>query len=98
WKQDTKRYSIPKTESLDRLFNQLRAGRFTFPNVDESTEFLTDILNVYTHYNDDFTRRTYKKRGGASDDFLDLCNYTLIAAIEFFGEKMPWLGKYSYQD
>ena len=98
WKRETKRYSIPKTESLDRLFNQLRAGRFTFPNVDESTEFLTDILNVYTHYNDDFTRRTYKKRGGASDDFLDLCNYTLIAAIEFFGEKMPWLGKYSYQD
>ena len=97
-KEDTSRYSIPKTESLDRLFNQLRAGRFTFPNVDESTAFLTDILNVYTHYNDDFTRRTYKKKGGASDDFLDLCNYTLIAAIEYFGEKMPWLGKYSYKD
>jgi len=98
WKSDTKRYSIPKTESLDRLFNQLRAGRFTFPNVDASTEFLTDVLNVYTHYNDDVTSRSYKRKGGASDDFLDLLNFTLIAAIEYYGDKMIWLGKYSYQD
>ena len=97
-KKDTSRYSIPRTESLDRLFNQLRAGRFIFPNVDSSTEYLTDILNVYTHYNEDHTRRTYERKGGASDDFLHLLNYTLIAAIQHFGEKMPWLGKYSYQD
>jgi hypothetical protein len=98
WKNDTKRYSIPKTESLDRLFNQLRAGRFTFPNVDASTKFLTDILNVYTHYNDELTRRSYERKGGAPDDFLDLMNFTLIAAIEYFGDKMSWLGKYNYQD
>ena len=98
WKNDTKRYSIPKTESLDRLFNQLRAGRFTFPNVDASTEYLTDLLNVYTHYNEDITRRSYKRKGGASDDFLDLLNFTLIAAIQYYGEHMPWLGKYSYKD
>ncbi|NQT61368.1 MAG: phage terminase large subunit family protein [Candidatus Marinimicrobia bacterium] len=98
WKSDSKRYSIPKTESLDRLFNQLRAGRFTFPNVDASTEYLTDILNVYTHYNDELTRRSYERKGGASDDFLDLLNFTLIAAIQYYGDNMPWLGKYSYQD
>ena len=98
WNKDTKRYSIPRTESLDRLFNQLRAGRFTFPKVDASTEYLTDILNVYTHYNDEHTRRTYERKGGGSDDFVHLLNYTLIAAIQYYGEHMPWLGKYSYQD
>lgn len=98
WKDDKKRFSIPRTESLDRLFNQLRAGRFTFPNVDASTEYLEDILNVYTHYNDDHTRRTYERKGGSSDDFVHLLNYTLVAAIQYYGEQMPWLGKYSYQD
>ena len=98
WKSDIKRFSIPKTESLDRLFNQLRAGRFTFPHVDVSAGYLSDIMNVYTHINDEHTLRTYKRKGGASDDFLVLCNYTLIAAIEYYGEKMPWLGKYSYMD
>jgi hypothetical protein len=98
WKNDKKRFSIPRTESLDRLFNQLRAGRFTFPNVDASTEYLTDILNVYTKYNDEHTRRSYERKGGASDDFLHLMNYTLIAAIQYYGEQMPWLGKYKYQD
>jgi hypothetical protein len=97
-KPDCLRYSIPRTESLDRLFNQLRAGRFTFPNADASGEFLTDILNVYTHYNEEHTRRFYKRKGGGSDDFLHLLNYTLIAAIQYYGDKMRWLGKYSYQD
>jgi len=98
WKRDSLRYSIPRTDSIDRLFNQLRAGRFTFPNADASTEYLTDILNVYTHYNDAHTRRSYERKGGMSDDFLHLLNYTLVAAIECYGDRMPWLGKYSYQD
>jgi hypothetical protein len=97
-KRDSQRYSIPRTESIDRLFNQLRAGRFTFPNVDASADFLSDILNVYTDYNAEHTRRLYKQKGGGSDDFLHLLNFTLIAAIQYFGDKMPWLGKYSYQD
>jgi len=98
WKRDSLRFSIPRTISIDRLFNQLRAGRFTFPNVDASTEYLTDILNVYTHYNDGHTRRSYERKGGGSDDFLHLLNYTLIAAIEYYGDHMSWLGKYNYQD
>jgi hypothetical protein len=97
-KRDKNRYSIPRTESLDRLFNQLRAGRFTFPNFDASEEFLTDIMNVYIHINDEHTRRSYERKGGRSDDFLHLLNYTLITAIERYDDIMPWLGKYSYKD
>jgi len=98
WKRDQQRFSVPRTQSMDRLYNQLRSGRFKFPNSTTSMPFLEDIMNVYTEYDADKRTRLYRKSGKGPDDFLHLLNYTLITAIEHYGTRISWLNKFDYRD
>ncbi len=98
WKREQQRFSVPRTQSMDRLYNQLRSGRFRFPNSTDSMTFLEDCMNVYTEYDAEKRTRLYKKSGKGPDDYLHLLNYTLITAIEHYGSRINWLNKFDYRD
>jgi hypothetical protein len=93
WDGDKYRYMIPKTVTLDRVYVFLREGRYQFPRREDSETFYTDIMNVYTEYNDDARTRTYRKISGKPDDFLQLLNLCTIGIMQLQGypETFTWL-------
>ncbi len=98
WDRSILRFIAPKTESIDRFYNQLRVGRFKFPKVEISLTYLEDLMNVYIRYDEHKRVRYYDRSGKGPDDFVQVLNFTLIAAIEFYHSKIEWLKKYAFKD
>ena len=96
WDSSIHRYIAPKTETLDRFFNQLRVGRFKFPKAEVSMPFLNDLMNVYIRYDEQQRARYYDKSGKGPDDFVQLLNFTLIVAVDIYHSQFEWLRRYAF--
>ena len=96
WDQGARLFTASKTETMDRFYNQLRAGRFKFPREKSSMDYLEDLMNQYLRYDEAKRKRFYEKSGKGPDDFAHMLNYTLIGAVELFNDQCDWLKRYAF--
>lgn len=82
YKSAERRYHIGRTESLDMVFSDLHRGKFLFPKVKEAKQYIDDILNVYTEFDENSRRKKYEHAGTGPDDFLHLCNYARLTFLK----------------
>lgn len=76
-----RRYHIGRTESLDDVYSDLNRGKFLFPRVNQAKQYIDDIMNVYTEFDENSRRKKYEHAGTGPDDFLHLCNYARLTFL-----------------
>jgi hypothetical protein len=77
-----RRYHIGRTESLDDVYSDLNRGKYLFPRIELAKQYIDDIMNVYTEFDENSRRKKYEHAGTGPDDFLHLCNYARLTFLK----------------
>ena len=77
YNEDTGRYSLNRTETLNLLFYELKDQKILFPNVDKIQEVFDDILAEYEEIQDTpyGTSKVFRHPPEVPDDYLHALNF-----------------------
>lgn len=70
WQDGLKRFLVHRTEVMSDIFNAIkRRNVFRFPNWDQfQIPFASDMLNIFSEYNEQLRQNVYKKSPNNTDD------------------------------
>jgi hypothetical protein len=70
WEDGLKRFLVHRTEVMSDIFNAIkRRDVFRFPNWDQfQNPFASDMLNIFSEYNEQLRMNVYKKSPNCTDD------------------------------
>jgi hypothetical protein len=70
WSAKAKMFTINRTHVLTEIFNKIKHKDIIFPNWNQMQPYLTDLLNIYTDYNESLRTVFYNKPQNKPDDYL----------------------------
>lgn len=81
WEPNLKRWMTHRTEVMSDLFNAMKAKKIDLPRWEDYKEpHGSDVLNIFTEYNERLRMNEYKKQPGKTDDAFHSHLLCLLAA------------------
>lgn len=83
WDQGLNRFLVHRTEVMSDIFNAIkRRDVFRFPNWDQfRTPFGTDMLSIFSEYNEQIRQNVYKKSPNNTDDAFHAILLCFLASM-----------------
>ncbi len=82
WEGELGRFMLHRTEVMSDVFNAIRQRKIWFPNWEEfRTPYGSDLLNIYSEFNEQIHMTQYKVSPGKSDDSFHSILYCLLASM-----------------
>lgn len=84
------RWCLHRSDTMTFTFNLLKDGKILFPNWDEVSECMQDILNIYIETKEiGFSRKMYYRHGAEKpDDYFHALNFAVIQAHLVIGNPL----------
>ncbi len=90
WDDDRLCYNVSRTRIMQDLFEDIKQGRFLFPQWEETATYAKDILSVFVDYGNRVMRETrFDHSPDNPDDWLHSLIYASIALKERWGYLDP---------
>jgi len=83
WHEQSGRYIIDRTTSMNILFMDIKRGRFIFPPVKEFTPFADEILSPYEDLPAGSLNKRFVRTPGKPDDFFHALNFATLTAKKY---------------
>jgi hypothetical protein len=81
-------YALNKTDSITKLFTDMKSGRIQCYNWSEAGELLSQCTNLIRNPNPDTGTITYRRHGARPDDILHGINFAVQLAKIIIGETL----------
>lgn len=83
WQDGLKRFLVHRTEVMSDIFNAIkRKNIFRFPNWDQfQIPFASDMLNIFSEYNEQLRQNVYKKSPNCTDDTFHAILLCFLASM-----------------
>lgn len=82
WEPELGRFILHRSEIMSDIFNAVRNRKIWFPRYEEFREpYGSDLLNIFSEYNDKIHLTQYKVSPGKSDDSFHSVLYCVLASM-----------------
>lgn len=82
WNQKAKMFIVNRTRIMTEIFNKIKNKDIVFPCWDDMQDFLMDLLNVFSDFNEALKVSFFNRLANKPDDYMHgLCFLHLVATI-----------------